>query len=272
MFITLLALPLIKRMTEEDMSIARFFSQNSNLFTVLGVFGAISVYVTQLELASRWRRLGIVSSLTIFILIAIAIQRNFPSKSSDQAPFDFVIQIGRQQTPFLMFYVAFYALLISIAAIVLQFSNTLIFLFQFIVFIFGIGATRVWISLVGDPDRDLTLGEDEHVIQYSKKMALHAFLAFLFGGSVLVVLWLQGWIPIQQLVAFQVKSPLVAIVIGFFSGLLVGGVLWMLLAVLILTLDYSLRKMKAMGFYDEEWNFNPEALVETEKENGERED
>lgn len=76
-----------------EISIGALFSRNSRLFTVLGIFEAISVYFSQLQLTSRCRRLGIVASITIIFLDAIAIQRNIPPEVSDQDPFDFIIHV-----------------------------------------------------------------------------------------------------------------------------------------------------------------------------------
>jgi hypothetical protein len=238
-------------------SIGTFFTENSRLFTVLGVFGAISVYFSQLQLTSRWRRLGIVASITIFILVAIVIQRNIPPQESDQAPFDFIINVKRQKFGLIIFYVAFWVLILSITSIVIQYSGTALFLVQFLFFIIGIGIVRVFISRLDDDTLEgLRFGEDYEIISFSAEMARIAAFACILGGGALALLWIQGFILLEQLVEFQVNSLSAAVSIGVSSGITFGGLLWMIVSFLSITIHTMLQKMQEYGVVDDDWDLN----------------
>lgn len=246
-----------------ETSLAAFIDRNSRFFTVLGVFGAISVYFTQLQVTSRWRRLGIVASLSIFLLIAAAIQRNIPPETSDKQPIDFVINIQRQRLGLTVFYVAFWAVVISVAAIVLRYSDTFMFLLQFLFFIGGIGVVRFFVAQAESPDgndeqKSLQLGEDYEVVLSLAAFARIALFAIAFGGGVLLLMWLRGLIPVQSLLAFQGTSLLSVIILGILSGLLTGGLLWLIVVLMALFLHYALRWMRNIGALDDDWNFNEE--------------
>ncbi len=227
-------------MTES--SLGDFFSRNSQLFTVLGVFGAISVYFTRLEVESRWQRLGTVSSLTIFILVALAIQQNLSPPSSDKEPFDFVVNQQLHRKGHVIFYVAFYAVVISVVGIVLRFSNTFVFLLQFFLTIGGVGLTRWWVtSLDVLDDYTPTVGEDEELVLYSLYLLRRGSYPFILGTGILTLVWLQGMVPLQDLLRFQINSLASALLIGLSSGIIVGGVLYSLLGILAICLHFMLK-------------------------------
>lgn len=210
-----------------ESSLEEFFTRNSHLFTVLGVFGAISVYFTQLEVESRWRRLGVVSSLTIFVLVAIAIHRNISPPDSDKSPFDFVVNKVLQRRDLLIFYVAFDAVVFSVTAIVLQFSETALFLFQFLFLLAGISVAR-WLVIQADPqiDETLVMGEDPEFVVYAGYLARNGMYALIIGCGILYLAWVQGLVPVDQLIDFQAPSLAVPLVVGFPLGLAVGGFLY----------------------------------------------
>lgn len=53
----------------ERFTLRWLFHEHTSLSTVLGVFAAMTVYLTQLESPSRVERLGLVSSLHLFLFL-----------------------------------------------------------------------------------------------------------------------------------------------------------------------------------------------------------
>lgn len=172
------------------------FHRNSHLFTALGVFGAIAVYFTQFQLNTRWQRLGTVSSLTIFMLIALAIQRNLPPESSDREPFDYVLDALLQKPENMVFYVSLWFLVISVAAIIINYSNTFLFLVQFFVFLGGFAiAQRLVVEIqqsfdeVLPDDVEIELGRGQLPIIFSLHVIRNALYATILGGGGLAFTW-----------------------------------------------------------------------------------
>lgn len=231
-----------------------FFIRNSRLFTVIGVFGAISVYFTQLDVDSQWRRLGIVSSLTIFFLVAITIQRNVSPPSSDQNSFDYIVNRLHQQSGLTVFYVAFYAVVISVVAIVLQYSNTVLFLLQFLLMLFGVGLVVQSIKMLDLPEESLTLGEDPRFPLAASYILRNAVFALVLGSGFLTLAWIRGMVSLQQLYTFQVPSPASALVTGVSIGFIVAGLLYTFTWLVGILGHYVFAKLdaqEALEWYEE---------------------
>jgi len=239
-------------------SLEGFFQRNSRLFTILGVFGAISVYLTQLELDSRWRRLGIVSSLVIFLLVSVSIQSNIPPDSSNQRTFDFIINGGIGESHgLLVFYVAFYSVILSIIGFILRFSDTIIFLLSFICFIIGIAAVRELVDFSIKPESsNWTIGEDSEVLGHFLRIMRNALIGGTAGLLALSLLWIEGKIPLEQLLSFQITSAHLAIRIGLLAGAVFGGLLWVSLSLFGITLHSLIWKLQEIGALDENGNVN----------------
>lgn len=216
----------LKEMVE---SAADFFSRNASLFTVLGVFGAISVYFSQLAVGSRWQRLGIVASLTIFLLVAFAIWKNIPPETSDQNPFDYVVN---QPLGFTIFYVAFLAVVVSIVGVVLSFSNTLFFLILFLLIVVGIRIALWWVDFYSPfEESEFDPIEDEEAGLRLAYLFRNGIQVFLISGGILVVRWIQGAIPLEELLRFQITDLWMAILIGMCSGVAAGGAVSILIGI-----------------------------------------
>jgi len=229
-----------------------FFKRNSQLFTVLGVFAAISVYFTQLNLNSRWQRLGTVSSFTIFLLVAIAIQQNISPPTSDKEPFDYVADKQFQRRGLTIFYVAFYAVILSISAIVIQYSGTLFFLLSFLFFIAGIRTTTTFIGLLEFPDdQDIVVGESPEFPLIAAYVIRYASYTTILGSGGLALLYIRGWIPLRYLTEFRLVSPWIGPLIGFLFGLALAGGVFVILMTSLVVLHYRYRRMKDNGTYEE---------------------
>jgi len=229
----------------------QFFKRNSQLFTVLGVFAAISVYFTQLSLDSRWQRLGTVSSFTIFILVALSIQQNITPPSSDKTPFDYVAVQQFQRTGLAMFYVAFYAVVISISVIIIRYSDTLFFLLSFLFFIGGVRTTSKLIGVLEFPEEKPTVGETPEFPLMMSYVIRNALYAAIIGGGGLALAQIWGLIPIEYLSAFRMSSPVVGAVIGFLFGLFVAGSVFTVVFTGVVLLHYRFVHMKEAGTFEE---------------------
>lgn len=79
---------------DSDITLSKFLKTNSSLFTVLGVFGAISVYLLQFPWSGASRgiqMIGFTSSLMLFFITAASIQLEL-GRSIDRNLTDFLIQ------------------------------------------------------------------------------------------------------------------------------------------------------------------------------------
>jgi hypothetical protein len=217
-------------MAESDLS--SFFNRCHRRFTILGVFGAISVYFTQLSVDSRWQRLGVVSSLSVFLLVAISIQNDVSPESSDKNPFDFLIISQFQKRNLLLFYVAFWAVVVSITAIILNYSGTILFLVQFVFTMLGVGFGRWW-TIRPLPETSYTVGEDKEFMIYASYVLKGSIQLLTVGLGALILLWQLGNLPISQLLEFQVASLGLAITVGVATGFVVAGLLYLIFPVIL---------------------------------------
>lgn len=233
------------------------FQRNSRLFTALGVFGAISVYFTQLQINSRWRRLGIVSSLTIFLLVALSIQRNLPPSSSEREPFDYVIDDILRKPGQIIFYVSFWFLVISVAAIIIGFSDTFLFLAQFFVFLGGFALARRLVSEIDrslkenyPDDVDIELGKGELPIHFSLHIIRNALYAAILGSGGLALAWVRGYIDLELLLTFRTPSLGSAILVGFVAGFAAGGLVFAILGIAMILMHYMVISIRERGDED----------------------
>lgn len=259
----------------EDTSTSHF-QRNSRLFTALGVFGAISVYFTQLQIDTRWQRLGIVSSLTIFLLVAVTIQRNLPPESSDDEPFDYVLDALLQKPEHMVFYVSLWFLVISTAAIIIRYSDTFLFLMQFFVFLAGFAIARRIVAEIQrsfnqalPDDAEIELGRGQLPIVFSLHIIRNALYAVILGSGGLVFSWMWNLLVWEQLIIFKSPSLLSAIVVGVLAGIAAGGIVFTLIGLSMIGIHYIALWVRKQGIekefaqYMEKLGFNPEEAEET---------
>lgn len=214
-------------MSEEN--IDELISRNAPLFTVMGVFGAISVYFTQLDIDSQWTRLGIVSSLSIFLLVGLAILKNLSPDSSDLRPLAFIVNNPVQQRGHIVFAITFSFLILSIAGIVVQYSGTLMFLAQFACLILGMSAVII-VPDFPEPDQDATDAQNRR--SQFRHYTLRGVSAAAIGLSGLLFLWIMEWIPIDQWLTFRSSSLSSAVSVGILTGLILSGLVFISITIL----------------------------------------
>lgn len=234
-----------------DTPSGEFFKRNSQLFTVLGVFAAISIYFTQLDLNSRWQRLGTVSSFTIFLLVAIAIQQNVTPPSSEKTPFDYVANQQWQRKGLAVFYVAFYAVVFSISVIVIRYSDTFFFLLSFLFFIGGVRATSKLIGVLEFPEEKPVIGESPEFPLMAAYVIRNSLYAAIIGGGGLAFVQISGFIRIEYIESFRISSPWIGGVVGFLCGLFVAGTVFTVLFISLVLIHFRFLHMKKSGSFEE---------------------
>jgi len=234
-----------------DTSPGEFFERNYQLFTVLGVFAAISVYFTQLDLNSRWQRLGTVSSFTIFILVAIAIQQNITPPPSEKTSFDYIAGQQLQRKGLAVFYVAFYAVILSISVIIIQNSETFFFLLSFLFFIAGVKATSKLIGVLEFPEDEPVIGESPEIPLMAAYVIRNSLYAAVIGGGGLALAQIWGLIPMEYLTGFRISSPWIGGIIGFLGGLFAAGIGYTIFLMGLVLLHFRFLHMKKAGTFEE---------------------
>lgn len=231
--------------SDDEFDTIHFLKTNSNLFTVLGVFGAISVYFTQLEVEVPLRRLGLVSSLSIFLLTSFHIYRASVPSDVDKTPFDYLIKPRRDRFGLTLFLVPFAGVVVTVATIVLNYLGTVIFLFQFVALVIGISTVVYLVDILDFPDdADLEVGKGRHVVPLALYILRNASYASIIGGGFVSIALLRDWIGVESLQAIQVSAPIVSILSGYFAGLLFGGLLFSAVAGMLLYLHFLIRRLR----------------------------
>ena len=236
--------------------LAQFLEGHSELFTLLGVFGAISIYLAQfpVDATNRWQNVGLVSSLLIFIVVSISI-RNELKRELDSSIFDFIVKPRRESFGVLSFVVPFYLLIFSVLTIVLQypFAGTLVV--QSILFFVGI-STVLWpIS-----NAEVWFGFDENLGVIGKDEQVARFSVFIFGvATVGVAVSMIGLVHLHTeygygfdaIVGLQPGPGVVPFLFAFLGGVLFGALFYMLIAVLLLILHKLIQYIYRTEYTEE---------------------
>lgn len=102
----------------------RFLNENTHLFTILGIFGAISVYLSTIsaDLSASFLQIapivGTFSSLVLFVLVALLINENFKDEYEEYRG-SFVLAFQRENTIPALSLVLFNGLLASVFVMVI---------------------------------------------------------------------------------------------------------------------------------------------------------
>lgn len=233
-------------------SLASFFRRNSSLFTVLGVFGAISVYFTRLEIAKQWSRLGLVSSLAIFLLVAFNIYRGFVPERSHRTPFDFLIQPRRDRIRLTLFAVPFFGIIASVLALVVSYMGTITFLSQFVFVIFGMSTVVKLVDLLNFPEGfSPEIGRDPETILLSAYILRNSAYALIIGLGYLAIAWVNGWVTLESLKLLKSSSLLHSITAGYATGLATGGALYVFFSLSLILVHRAFKGMRERGELEE---------------------
>lgn len=246
-------------MTDNDseITLSNFLKTNSPLFTVLGVFGAVSVYLLQFPWSGASRgiqMIGFTSSLMLFFLTAAAIQLEL-TRSIDRNLSDFLIQPEKKNLFFMLFIVPFYILLGTVGWMIYTNLEYSIFIIQFVSILFGgslvVLVFRLWdvLNLPYVPDEDDSqLGVT--LLWSSRGMIFISSITFLTGWICLIILTnMSGYHPLS-IVDLDPISPLIAILGGIGVGLVGISLLYLFLALCLLSYCLSVIFFVRSGALD----------------------
>lgn len=236
---------------EHPFDLAVFLKEESELFTLLGVFGAISLYLAQfpIKVESRWVNIGIVSSLLIFITVALGIRGRLQAEL-DRSIFDFVIKPRRESLQVLFFVVPFYLLAFSVLLVAIQFRTAGQFVGQSILVFIGITTVLYAIitgeELIGFDDLG-EVGRDRSVLNFGRYL--------LAIGLVGVVLASLGILHIQNqfnygpsdFIAVRSGPGLVPFILSYLVGVVAGSALYVFIAVMLYILHWMIRRIDQSG-------------------------
>jgi len=242
---------------DSDITLSKFLKTNSSLFTVLGVFGAISVYLLQFPWSGASRgiqMIGFTSSLMLFFITAASIQLEL-GRSIDRNLTDFLIQPERRNLFFMLFIVPFYILLGTIGWIIYTNLEYSIFILQFPSILFGgslvVLIFRLWdvLNLPYVPDEDNSqLGEP--LLWASRGMIFLSSVPFLTGWICVVILTnTSGYDPLS-IIQLNPVSPLIAILGGIGVGLVGISLLYFFVALCLLSYCLSVIFFVRSGALD----------------------
>lgn len=240
--------------TIPDVSIAQFLEDNSSLFTILSVFGAISIYFARFPSSSNsyWQNVGTVSSLLLFLVTAFAIRSRLKTVVDGQL-FDYLIKPRQASYKLVLFVIPLYLLTLAVATLVVEYSVAATFVLQLILVFVGM-STVVWIigayeSVLGQEDLG-TLGRDPWVLTYCKHMAALTIVGLLGSAFFLWRLTTAYDYGISSVVLFQAGPGVVPILFGYGAGIFAGSILYLTLAGLISVLHFMIQWLEQRGMLE----------------------
>lgn len=144
----------------------RFLEDNYRLFAIMGIFGAISIYLNRLlESVSRTPqltisqtetiiKLGIVSSLILFVIVSLILAKNYFLIIYRHFPTDvhFINYLEYVTSPKLTIYIAlflpFFLLELAILSISLNFTNAIIIIVNILSLLVGAGCCLLYYEII----------------------------------------------------------------------------------------------------------------------------
>lgn len=242
---------------EGEFELSVFLKEQSELFTLLGVFGAISLYLAQfpVDVESRWLNVGIVSSLLIFIIVALSISNRL-QEQFDSSLFDFIIKPRRESFRVLTFVVPFYLLIFSFLIIAFQFQAAGLFVAQTILVFVGISSV-LWIIVAGESlfgfDELGEIGRDKRVVRFG----LYMLTVSVFGATLALIgithMSDKYGYGLEGIINIQPGPGAVPFVVSYLGGILTGSVLYIILTLFLFWLHWMIHRIDQMehseGFY-----------------------
>jgi hypothetical protein len=141
-----------------NFQIDAFLKENYELFAIMGVFGALSVYLTNLSADSNTLsatgdafiiQIGIASSFILFILVSFVIFWKAREKIRDMSPPNVSLKTVIDNSKLVLFTVPFYMLIAAIAYYVIDaFSKHLEIVFGMIIFMLGAISSFGFLSMM----------------------------------------------------------------------------------------------------------------------------
>lgn len=141
-----------------DFDIEEFISENYKIHTVMGVFGAISMYLAQLTTTlngvnENVTKIGIVTSFALFILTSLPIFSKLWAEL-DHDLLSFPANTNKPQFLLILFSISFSLLTITISYMALSISGAVVFFVSFITLYFGWLSFTPILNSIPVPERE----------------------------------------------------------------------------------------------------------------------
>lgn len=213
-----------------------FLRNNYKLFAIMGIFGAVSIYLTtiSLNLSSVNRNIvniGVVSSLLIFLLIAINILENLYNEA-DFSKLHFVHEVEHQQIKLTLFSTSLVLLVTIISYITLSLPRALT------LFVSVLTAVAGWQSFGIIMDRIPTRNYPEYsdiqtfirtIINYFVRLSLISIILIIIPVFILAYIFVDyGSINIPMFLyeyIFNRGQGILPLVLAFFIGMGIASVM-----------------------------------------------
>lgn len=235
---------------DEEFELSVFLKEQSELFTLLGVFGAISLYLAQfpIEIKSRWLNVGIVSSLLIFIIVALSIRYHLQEEFNSSL-FDFIIKPRLESFRVLTFVVPFYLLIFSVLIIAIQFQAAGLFIGQSILMFVGI-STTLWVIVTGESlfgyEELGEIGRDKRVVRFGLYMFVVSVLGAILSLTGISHMGDEYGYGFKEIINIQPGPGVVPFVVSYLGGILAGSILYVVLSGLLLWLHWLIHRIDQM--------------------------
>lgn len=218
-----------------------FLEKNYYLFATLGIFGATSVYIFDInaEIESQDpTTIGFVSSLFLFLLTALTIHKRLISHVGS---IDYIIKLtlfkpSLESFELSIFLIAYYSLIYSITGISLDFLSSSSRLIQIFAIIFGFAMTIGSLRNINNyTNIRVSVSKDTTFTKFLKSVLI------LFITSIIVVnigdriIKYSGY---DQIFQFNETDPVSPIIAAFGYGVEMVGFLYLLLTIVI-AIGYS---------------------------------
>ena len=221
----------------DKITLSEFLKENSSLFTVLGVFGAISVYFLRYPssgISSQVQAIGTVSSLVAFLTVAVAIHFQL-SDSIGRNIIDFLYQPTKRHLFFMIFLISYYTLIGSITMVVYANTAQFLFLIQYMMIFVGGSFVLLFIklqnkyALLYSPDQS-EVEDGVHLLWASRWLIIISSLPFAIGSILLIELNQSAGYHPADLLLVDSTSVLSTIVGSFSTGLVIFSLLYYMIA------------------------------------------
>lgn len=237
---------------QEEFNIEDFLHNHSELFTIMGVFGAVGIYLTRIRnslegVDKEMYRLAVMASFIIFILIAFTIARKLFAPFMQSLGNLYRFKISREDVEVLFFTIPFAYLLGFVINIIGVFSNELKMAAVILAFLIG------WVTF-GSLGRRYAKSSEE--VDFNEALTERRSMPIYF--SILEWEYLSLFMSLAimavyatAIIAFEITKPLnpniiytnvfaypeVATLLSFFLGIISGFLLISICWIMNLTIE-----------------------------------
>lgn len=237
---------------EQEFTLSWFLRHTSKHFTVLSVFGALSIYFAQFSrnINTPWQNVGTVASLVLFIVTAFTIRAEL-KVAVDGNLFDFLVKPRKDSYKLVFFVAPFYLLIATVVVVVLQYSAALMILAQLVAWLIGVSVV-IWFVTEFEFTA-LAEGNIGELGRDSEVFAIGVYLLKLnligIGISVLCLFYFSQAYAygMPELYGMTPKPGIVPLLVAFFVGILFGSVLYAVVGSLVMSFHTLIARLEDQG-------------------------